>query len=274
MAQEETNAAPEEEIIEEEEDELKEEVVCEEGAPGWVVTFGDMMSLLLTFFILLLSFSTLDRVQFDELSGVLKEGFGAIAKTDTERIPKRDTVIKLSQQPTKNSRTPNQSSNEVKKLMQEINASSVNDQTKRALETLVQANKVKIALPADDVFLPGTDQIRPRVYPLLDLLAVQARDVMSDKELSVEVRAKQGSKCDPSFLKDGGCDYWLMTSYQAIAITNYLKNEGKVLDESLAPVGRGTAPAAFVSEKDRKNLSGSTVEFVYQTSPMDLNTTR
>ena len=77
MAQEETTA-PEEEIVEEE-DELKEEVVCEEGAPGWVVTFGDMMSLLLTFFILLLSFATLDRVQFDKLSGVLKEGFGVIS---------------------------------------------------------------------------------------------------------------------------------------------------------------------------------------------------
>ena len=38
MAQEETTTAPEEEIVEEE-DELKEEVVCEEGAPGWVVTF-------------------------------------------------------------------------------------------------------------------------------------------------------------------------------------------------------------------------------------------
>ena len=48
MAQEETTTAPEEAIVEEE-DELKEEVVCEEGAPGWVVTFGDMMSLLLTF---------------------------------------------------------------------------------------------------------------------------------------------------------------------------------------------------------------------------------
>ena len=37
----------------------EEEEKCEPGAPGWVVTFGDMMSLLLTFFILLLSFAKL-----------------------------------------------------------------------------------------------------------------------------------------------------------------------------------------------------------------------
>jgi hypothetical protein len=131
-------------------------------------------------------------------------------------------------------------------------------------------------VPADDVFLPGTDQVRPRIYPLLDLLAVQAREVMTDKELSVEVRAKAGSTCDPSFLsvKAQGCDYWRLTAYQAIAITNYLKSEGKLSDTSLAPVGRGTAPPAFVSESDRDRLADSTVEFIYQSAPMDLEVRR
>lgn len=272
MAQEETKLP--EEIVEEEEDELKEEVVCEEGAPGWVVTFGDMMSLLLTFFILLLSFATLDRVQFDKLSGVMKEGFGVISKTDKQRIPKRDTMIKINQRMNKNSRQPNSAGDEVRRLMDQVNATSINDQTKQALEMLVQANDVKVSLPADDVFLPGTDQIRPRIYPMLDLLAVQARDIMSDKELSIEVRATDGSQCDKSFLKATGCDYWLMTAFQAIAISTYMKNEGKVSSSSLAPVGRGTAPAAFVSGRDRKKLSNSTVEFVYMSPPQDLNLPR
>ena len=35
--------------------------VVEEGAPLWIVTFGDLMSLLLCFFVLLLSFSEMDR---------------------------------------------------------------------------------------------------------------------------------------------------------------------------------------------------------------------
>ena len=31
---------------------------CPEGLPGWLATFGDLMSLLLPFFVLLLSFSS------------------------------------------------------------------------------------------------------------------------------------------------------------------------------------------------------------------------
>ncbi len=47
------------------------------GAPAWVVTFGDIMSLMLCFFILLLSFSNMDRPSFDKVSGALREAFGA-----------------------------------------------------------------------------------------------------------------------------------------------------------------------------------------------------
>ena len=36
----------------------------EEGAPLWVVTFGDLMSLLMCFFVLLLSFSEMDRKKY------------------------------------------------------------------------------------------------------------------------------------------------------------------------------------------------------------------
>lgn len=260
--------------VEEEEEGIKEEVVCEEGAPGWVVTFGDMMSLLLTFFILLLSFATLDRVQFDKLSGVLQEGFGVISRTDTQRIPKRDSNVKISQRVNRNSRDPS-ASNEVRKLMQQISGASIEDKTKRALETLVQANEIKVSLPADDVFAPGTDQIRPSIYPLLDLLAVQANnDALSDKDLAIEVRASEQSACEKPFLNVDGCNHWLMTSYQAIAISQYLKNNKGINEHRLVPVGRGTAKPSFVSKRDTKNLSNSTVEFIYMTQSINLDQPR
>lgn len=46
------------------------------GAPGWIVTFADLMSLLLTFFILLLSFSNMEVQQFKKMAGAMNESFG------------------------------------------------------------------------------------------------------------------------------------------------------------------------------------------------------
>jgi len=45
----------------------------EEGAPLWVVTFGDLMSLLMCFFVLLLSFSEMDRKKYKMVSGSMAQ---------------------------------------------------------------------------------------------------------------------------------------------------------------------------------------------------------
>lgn len=44
------------------------------GAPEWMVTFSDCMTLLLTFFVLFISFSSFDESVFEELSTVFFEG--------------------------------------------------------------------------------------------------------------------------------------------------------------------------------------------------------
>jgi len=52
---------------------------CEEGAPAWVMTFGDLMSLLLTFFILLYSMSSSDSAKFEAAAQSLREALGEMS---------------------------------------------------------------------------------------------------------------------------------------------------------------------------------------------------
>ncbi|OZG73263.1 flagellar motor protein [Hahella sp. CCB-MM4] len=46
------------------------------GAPSWIVTFADLMTLLLTFFILLLSFSNLDAEKYRAIAYSMSKAFG------------------------------------------------------------------------------------------------------------------------------------------------------------------------------------------------------
>lgn len=46
------------------------------GAPSWMVTFADLMALLLTLFVLLLSFATMETQRFKDLAGHLRGAFG------------------------------------------------------------------------------------------------------------------------------------------------------------------------------------------------------
>ncbi len=56
----------------------KKEQAQPEGAPGWMVTYGDMMGLLLTFFILLLSFSSINEKEFQEALSSLRGALGVL----------------------------------------------------------------------------------------------------------------------------------------------------------------------------------------------------
>lgn len=58
---------------------------CPKCLPGWLVQFGDLMSLLLTFFILLLSMAVMDKKKVEEYFDVMKKAMGFIdASTDVQ----------------------------------------------------------------------------------------------------------------------------------------------------------------------------------------------
>lgn len=63
------------------------------GVPAWVMTFADLMTLLMCFFVLLLAFSEMDVAKFKQLSGSMKEAFGVQAEVEVRTIPKGTSVV-------------------------------------------------------------------------------------------------------------------------------------------------------------------------------------
>lgn len=53
----------------------------EEGAPIWMITFADMTTLLMAFFVLMLSFANTDVQKFKKMMGSVRETFGQAEKS-------------------------------------------------------------------------------------------------------------------------------------------------------------------------------------------------
>lgn len=63
------------------------------GAPAWVMTFADLMSLLLAFFVLLFSFSELDKLKYKQVAGSMRDAFGVQKEVKVKEPPKGVNVI-------------------------------------------------------------------------------------------------------------------------------------------------------------------------------------
>ncbi len=66
---------------------------CKGGAPGWMATFADMATLLMAFFVLILSFADTELPKFDQINGSLKMAFGIKKIVPTVRIPSGRSLL-------------------------------------------------------------------------------------------------------------------------------------------------------------------------------------
>ncbi|PTD97042.1 MotB family protein [Pseudothauera lacus] len=57
------------------------------GMPAWVMTFADLMSLLMCFFVLLLSFAEMDAIKFKEIATQMAKAFGVQREVPAIEIP-------------------------------------------------------------------------------------------------------------------------------------------------------------------------------------------
>jgi len=80
--------------------------VCVPGLPAWLATFGDLMALLMCFFVLLLSFSEMDVLKFKQLAGSMREAFGVQNQIKVEDVPKGTSIIAQEFSPGRPEPTP------------------------------------------------------------------------------------------------------------------------------------------------------------------------
>ena len=70
-----------------------------QGAPAWMSTFADMATLLMAFFVLILSFAEFNVPKFKQISGSLKNAFGVQRVLPVVEQPKGTTVLSLNFSP-------------------------------------------------------------------------------------------------------------------------------------------------------------------------------
>lgn len=129
------------------------------GAPAWMATFADMATLLMAFFVLILSFAEFNVPKFKQISGSLKNAFGVQKVVPVVEQPKGTTVLSFNFSPspapsvTKNL-TQQTSDSEQKNLdlKSEIDeGDSAKSNSKEVMDAKELSDQIKSEVSSDDV---------------------------------------------------------------------------------------------------------------------------
>lgn len=140
---------------------------CEKGAPAWVVTYGDLMSLLLTFFVLLLSFANMEEPkEMQEAMMAIRGAFGI--------MPESRTIVPFNIQPTtmkKPSRSEEDIARRIRRKMQ-----IQGNEEKVKIEYDAKGG-IKLSLPSQVLYDAGNAELKPEALPVLRDLGLLFADL-------------------------------------------------------------------------------------------------
>lgn len=120
---------------------------------GWLATFGDLMSLLMTFFVLLLTFSSIQLDKFKKAMGSLRGALGVLEMDRGEKLMSRqfaayDSYVNAKQE----------LENYVEKLQMDEMVSI----------ELVHGRGLKIVISTAILFNSGEARLKKTIYPILE----------------------------------------------------------------------------------------------------------
>ncbi|MBI1353498.1 MAG: OmpA family protein [Acidobacteria bacterium] len=228
------------------------------GAPEWMVTFADLMSLLLTFFVLLLSFSNTEVVKFQQMMGSVRDALGLKSELDLSDSPAGHDMMPFENPqagegqndavgPGQTDPTPQ----EVREKLQEILKDADLSSKGVALET---DDGVVMQLSGDLLFNSGAATINPEARDLLEKLAEYTLSV----DYSMDIVGYTDNVPIATAVYPSN---WELSAARAGQAVRYMTERG-VAPERLRAIGRADTNPLQSNDTPEGRAANRRVEFV------------
>ncbi len=210
---------------------------CPRCLPGWLAAFGDLMSLLLCFFVLLLSMSTMDAKKLEEAIGSLAGALSVLEGGERSELEERrmesgtgggaaatsPTEIQTAQQ------SQSQMSNQISKMMMQLRAlkDEMNEImiSQGATPTVLEESEkgFLLRLPAELLFKPGEAKIDN-----MDAILFLKRIAMIIKRLpnTLQVNVRGHTDNIPPGPGSPYRDNWELSAARAVSVVKELVKDG------------------------------------------------
>lgn len=238
----------------------EEEGFQEPTAPGWMATFGDLMSLLLTFFVLLMSFASMDVRRFAAIAGSMRDAFGVQKIHPGEVEALSTSIVNLSD--TESSPylrvidVPTRAPGREQALLARLRMTITGLRLERVVEVENTSRGVVVRVPGQLLFDAGSAELRPESLVFLREIAELMR------EMPDEIAIEGHTDATPVASADLGSN-WELSAARAIATLRYLVEVGGVDPSRLRATGFGATRPLVPNEVAEVRARNRRVEFVF-----------
>lgn len=229
---------------------------CKAGAPDWMVTFADLMSLLLTFFVLLLSFSNTEIVKFKAMIGSVKNALGLKSEIALSDVPTGSKLL-----PHENAKQGDGGS-AAKDIAQQLNEILQEAGLEGGGSAKLNKHGVVLQLEGDLIFGSGDARINLEALPVLDALAKYISTV--SRSVDVIGHTDDVPISTPTFPSN-----WELSAARAGQAVRYMAEKG-VPAERMRAIGQAhSVPVADNGTADGRSANRR-IEFVFTVEEGDV----
>jgi chemotaxis protein MotB len=220
----------------------KKQKLPPKGAPMWIVTFSDMVTLLLTFFVLLMSMASMDKVKFSQASDSLAGAFGVLASSSTTSVTTPRIVTYAPIDDDMVTRVYRRLRSKIHELKIEKDITLVKD-------------RGAVILRVDDavLFEPGERNVSPAAYSILQKVA----ELVHPLPFNMKIEGHTDNRGDELV-------NWDISVARAVSVLRYLASQKLLPLNRLAASGYGSQKPLFPNDSDAERALNRRVEFVLE----------
>jgi chemotaxis protein MotB len=222
---------------------------------SWMVTFADLVMLLLTFFVLLLTMSSMDTkklrdlmTHFRESTGVLElAGAGEVYSLGSfiNKYNDTDSLLVVDQ---KHFLTKIKLVSNIKSMLKDLNNDITLSDDERG---------VALTFHGNILFDPGKTTLRKEVYPVLDLIGEAIEGCPNDILIM--------GHSDNTPIKDGiYTSNWELSAYRGISVLNYLLTIKGLSPSRFTVGGAGSSMPLYPNTSEKNRSLNRRVEIIFK----------
>ncbi len=216
------------------------------GAPLWVLTYGDCMSLLLCFFVMLQAYSTIEMEKFQQAMASLKGALGVLPYQQNIRpSPMQLQTPSKGEKKTAHNRRARAVSS-LRQVVRERNLGSI-------IKVRENENGIHVTIGDPALFESGRADIKPDILPVLAKLV----EVINTGEEYIRV---EGHTDNIPIHNDLFDDNWELSIARAMSVIRYVRAQGTIDPQRLRPVGCGEFHPVTSNEKPEGRALNRRVE--------------